>query len=342
MSSLWVKNETINKTIEYQRPSPTYDTYSKNNAQKRFPLINSIYFKQTHPIKRISLFTFPGNKASMSGSMSLEAAVILPLLLFFFFNLISLIEIFRLHGNLELALWETGNRIAVYSHAYREITELFLPQESLQEDGEDGNILNNLQGIALSYLYVKNQIIEYTGEDYLKRSPLAKGIDGLNFLESTFLKEDDCIDIIVTYQVSPLYPIPGYNPFRIANRYYARAWTGYEITETNDGTIASDYVYVTETGSVYHETTDCSHLRLTVQKVPKDNISNLRNEQNGHYYLCERCKEESNHAYVYITNFGTHYHYSSDCPGIKRTILSISRTAAASYRPCSRCAAGQQ
>ena len=50
----------------------------------------------------------------IKGSMTVEAAVVLPLFLFFFISLSSSVEMIRLHGNISLALMETGNKISYY------------------------------------------------------------------------------------------------------------------------------------------------------------------------------------------------------------------------------------
>ena len=53
---------------------------------------------------------------SVRGSMTVEAAVIIPLLLFLIWNLTSVMEMLRLHSRLELALWKYGKVMAVGSY----------------------------------------------------------------------------------------------------------------------------------------------------------------------------------------------------------------------------------
>ena len=114
MSSLWKCNLIMKlKTIQ-KDPSPKHDhnlsfAQSLDSFQHKHPpsLGNLLV-----PIKGISLFI--SKKEKVPASMTVEAAIVLPLFLFFFLNLMSSIEMIRLHGNLQLALWETGNRMTVY------------------------------------------------------------------------------------------------------------------------------------------------------------------------------------------------------------------------------------
>ncbi|MDL2301308.1 hypothetical protein LJC58_03030 [Lachnospiraceae bacterium OttesenSCG-928-D06] len=264
--------------------------------------------------------------------MTLEAAVVMPLLLFFFLNIMSSIEMIRLHGNLQLALWEAGNKMAVYAHAYDTLIE---------DDVSESFGFENFLGIATSYLYVRDEIIDYCGKDYLEQSPLRKGVESLHFWESEIMDKNDCINLIVTYQVAPPFSILGDAAFRMANQYYGRGFTGYDVIDAleDEGNMNYDYVYITETGSVYHETKDCSHLKIAVRAVRQGEALVMQNEDNKSYTLCLLCGKQPQVEEVYLTAAGERYHYISSCPGLKRTIFTILRTEADEYRPCSRCAA---
>ena len=50
--------------------------------------------------------------------MTVEAAILLPVFLFFFLNLLSFLEILRLHGKIEMGLWDVGSDLCLYSYAF--------------------------------------------------------------------------------------------------------------------------------------------------------------------------------------------------------------------------------
>lgn len=348
MSPLWERRAYKQPKTIPKRPSPKHENHILSFAQSLLSFQDKIFpnsFLSSKLIEGISLFIskMPKSKASMT----VEAAIVLPLFLFFFLNLTTSIELMRLHGNLQLALWETGNRMTVYGSILDDgaMTGEDLSQavegelENGRVDGEDigerGEETDSwwaeLAGIVWSYTYVKSQMVEYLGEDYLEQSPLTYGADGLQFVESNVYESQDCFEVVVTYSVSPLYSIVGFIPFRMSNRYYGHLWNGYEIPE------AEAYVYVAETGEVYHTSPDCTHLRLSVQRVDWQEALAARNNRGQKYMACEKCCEESVGQSVYITEEGNCYHRVSDCSGLKRTIACLPISEVEQLRICQRC-----
>lgn len=292
-------------------------------------------------IERVSLPAFLNKK--LAAGMTVEAALVLPLFIFFFVNLGCAMEMIRLHGNLQLALWNVGNRMCIYGYAAEQADEInHTVSESTKENHE---WWNTLADIALTGIYVKNQVVHYVGESYLEASPLSNGTGSLQFWKSEILgKEDsvvsgDVVDIILTYQVSPWLDIPFVKPFRMSNRYYGRQWTGYDVTSNVSGDQnAQDVVYITQNGSVYHESLECTHLKLSIQEVSLEEAKTARNESGGRYQECAKCKNKAFQGTVFVGRDGDCYHYDRECSGLKRTIYTITRQQASGYRPCSRCA----
>lgn len=311
-------------------PSPTHRNFFADSARnpttslgggKHCPSVMNC------PIKGTSLFAFL-SKAVTAG-MTVEASIVLPLFLFFFLNLGCAIEMIRLHGNLQLALWQIGSRMSVYGYA--------LDSGEMPENGDGW--WRDLAGAVVSATYVKGQVIDSAGADYLDSSPLTNGADGLQLWESEIFGPDDEIDIVVTYSVSPWNRLIGFLPFRMANRYYAHIWNGYRLSGDGAAQDTTRIVYVTETGTVYHVSMECTHLQLSVQQIPAAGIEEARNQGGGRYYPCERCTGGGTPAVFYITNEGNRYHYDRGCSGLKRTVstMTIEQAQEAGYRPCSRC-----
>ncbi len=340
VSSLWKTNmvNAVKRHIKWE-PSPTLQMF-----RRKLSLTRGLRFMSC--IKRKPLFHLPGkggsqvgevlyDKYSFSGSMTVEAAVIIPMFLFFFVNLMSAIEMIRLHSRLELALWENGRIMAVSGYAYDRI--FGEEGDKVSADAKWDEVILEIGTAFLSDFALYNAVTDDVGEDYLKESPLTYGKKGLVFLEST-IGEDDCIDVKVTYQVSPVFRIPAFTSFRMTNRYYARAWTGYPVnSEEGDGEEINS-VYVTPYGEVYHVRRDCSYLMRNISAVTLSEVYNARNDNGERYVLCLICGG-SGQEIVYLTPDGSRYHERLDCSGLKRTIITVKRvTAQAKYRPCSKCA----
>lgn len=316
MSPLW-SGMQLKTTKITKKPSPTNQTSTVGFAQS--PGIQSggrdrRKFPKNCAIEGISL---PISwQKDMEAGMTVEAAVILPLFLFFLINLSCAIELIRLHGNLQLALWDTCSRLAIYGYAL--------------DDNDAASLF--------SVFYIRDQLVKYVGEDYLDNAPLEKGDQSLTFWESDIFSSQDEMDVIVTYQVSPWSSMAGFLSFRMANRYYTHIWTGYGIPDDPEESLrAVDVVYMTENGSVYHEDRGCTHLQLSVHQVSRAEALSGKNQWGERYSPCEKCDPEATDQTLYITDEGNRYHANRDCSGLKRTVFSVPRSRVEGYRACSRC-----
>lgn len=280
-------------------------------------------------IKGMSLFSFEKYRAgSRSGSMTVEAAIVLPLFLFFLLNILGIIEIYRLHSTLLAALRETGRELSVYAYAYKTITK---------EENDEG-LEALLENVAFSYLYVRERVENLAGKEYLDHSPLTKGKEGIWYTDSSILQQGDIIDLVASYQISPFIGIAGFSPARFYCRYYGRAWTGYEVaSEGGTNQNGEEYVYVAENAEVYHLSRECTHIRLSISECEFADLEILRNESGRKYTPCELCVTFSD-GILYIGRNGDRYHQNLNCSGLKRTITVMLRSEAEKqYRMCSRC-----
>lgn len=276
------------------------------------------------------MLSFLDRKRTRNGAqagMTLEAAVALPVFLYFFLNLLSVIEIYRLQGTLLYALREVGQSLSMYAYAY----------DKLIDPGEDSGIEALIEDAAFSYLYVKGRVEELAGADYLDNSPLTDGKAGIIYLDSSIMQESDIIDLVLSYQISPLIQMVCFEPVWFHSRYYGRGWTGYAVEGGEEAGEKTDYVYVTEYAEVYHTDRDCSHIRLTITECYAWELPALRNIYGSKYTACEKCAGSERDKY-YVAEAGDCYHVSPDCSGLKRNVFKISRAEAEHhYRKCTRC-----
>lgn len=311
-----------------QKYSKSFQAYSPIFRMCVFPGCasdQSSVFDRTKSGKTAVRKTSPTPFPALRASMTLEAAIVLPLFLFFVLNLLSAIEMLRLHGNLTWALHETGGKLAIYGHAYGQA----------MPDG-DGPA-DALGDVVFSYLYIREKIKDTLGERYLRTSPL-RGRAGILFSRADIM-EDDRIDLVITYGMKLPFAMGELGEIRTYNCYYARAWTGYDVAGIAEHPEeAGAYVYVTETGGVYHSRRNCGHLTRHVRSAPREEAALLRNESGQRYTACARCGEGEEEI-IFVTEDGNRYHGDRACGGLKRTIYAISAEAAAQrgYPPCSQC-----
>lgn len=301
------------KEIFQKVPSPRqnrfYEKCMRFSSGKHFPMT---------VVKRTRMFI--SCMGQSKAGMTVEASLVLPLFLLFFVSLGSAIEMIRLHSNMELALYDTGKSMSIYGYAVTDGKEI-------------GHVLSNF--------YAESQVIQYLGEEYLDESPIVGGAEGLDFSQSELGDVHGYMEIVVTYQVSPVTGMALFGDFRMMNRYYGHIWSGYKLP---DGGVRG-VVYIAENGNVYHQSKDCTHLSLSVRKTTKGALKRSNNNEGKRYLACDRCVREKtvlNEDLVYVTGEGDCFHIIRECPGLKRTVYAVPEAQKERFRPCSRCAYGNQ
>lgn len=293
---------------------------NKNNSTANSLRTYLDVLHQTGPIKRVSSFT----SWKLKASMTVEAAFALPLFLFFIVNMISIINIIGVQSRFNAALHQVGNKMAFYGYAYEKAAGDILP---------DG-----VASVMLTRLYARQEIMDYVGIEYLNQSCIKNGAVGIKFDGTSIMENNDIVEICLNYQVLPLFKILGFDSFDVSQRYYGRAWTGYDVeVGISDFTQDDPMVYVTETGTVYHTNRNCTYLNPTVTAVDADGIADKRNQSGGKYYPCEICGSGNMQGTVYITTQGSSYHTMINCSGLKRTIYTIPLSQVGGRGRCSRC-----
>ncbi len=258
--------------------------------------------------------------APLRGSLTVEAAVVLPLFLFFMIAVMQYGRVMETAVKLGTALSETGKKMAMSAYISR-------------YGGDTGEVTELIAGV-LSAVYAQHEVLEGAGD--------TSSVKNANMALSSFLQEDEMIDLVLTYQVkSPVSIISLPGNFFI-QKAQVRAWTGRvppEEGSNGEEESSSEMVYVTATGSVYHEDADCTHLKLSVHTISVAELATQRNNSGGIYHACEKCGGGSG-SIVYITKEGNRYHSSLECSGLKRTVRQISKEEAGTMRACTKCGTG--
>ena len=269
--------------------------------------------------KRVSRNIFKSCKASMT----LEAAFAVPLFLFAVFNLYAAVSLITLHVRIETAMHQTGLSMARTAYAYHKAA-----------DGYDF-LESETAGTLFNLLYVGEKVKESVGESYLNQVEIAGGAEGISFLQSS-VTEPDVLDLVAVYRPHMLFLPESFSSFQMVNRVRLKKWTGYD--NTAESAISKEQVvYVAESGSVYHRFRECSHLRLTICRVTKEEIPKRRNQSGAVYSACELCAGNASGNDWYITEDGNRYHTTLNCSGLKRTVYEIPLSQAIGMAACSRC-----
>ena len=254
------------------------------------------------------------------GSLTVEAACILPVFLGCILAVFSV-----MHG--------VRSELCVYTGIWEAAEETALNAILVQEEREGaGQVL----GAGALGLYGRTQVSERLNGDQAGEAVIKGGRGGISFLGSSVL-DQEMIRIQASYGLGLSACSPVFIDIPVSIQASVRAWTGRTSSAEGEGTQSQETkVYVTATGSVYHLDEQCTHIRLSVRRVALSEVQSLRNQGGGKYHPCESCKEAFGDM-VYITDTGNRYHSTASCRGLKRGVMEIPLSELEGWQACKRC-----
>lgn len=265
------------------------------------------------------------DRKKIQAAMTVEASLLLPLFLLLFMNLLSVIEVYRIHSSVAASLWERGREEAVGVYLRKQAAEaVMMPGES------GGEELQMLLGSFTGQARITKNLNTYPVWEKI----VTGGKAGFGVSEK--IEEDGTVRIDCIYRIHPLFAALTPVTKVLENHYCGHAWVGYLHSGREDGE-EECYVYITETGTVYHRNRCCSYLNPSIRQVQAREIGSLRNSGGAVYYACSLCNSSGTGGVYYITDYGTCYHTSIACSGLKRTIYEVKLSETGGRGACSKC-----
>lgn len=266
--------------------------------------------KNCHSSRRVSPCILPISdkcKRTSRGSVTLEAALAVPMFFLAVLSLFYMMEVMSIRTSIRSGMQYAGKKYAreAYVKPVVSIT-------SLEQD-----------------------IVKAIGSDRLNRSIVEGGSSGIQCLNSRMSYATAVLELKVTYYVKLPIPIFHAPAVKMQEELKVKGWKGY--VKNGFSGQDSETVYITETGMVYHRDYHCNYLELSIRMVPQEDVADLRNESQGKYYACEHCMGNDTPKALYITDYGDRYHSSLSCSGLKRTIYAVPLSEAAGKGACSKC-----
>lgn len=201
-----------------------------------------------HNTGKMSVFT------PLKGSMTVEAAMAVPIFFFAVICLIYLFEIMAIQTAVQSGLQYAGKIIMEESYPLA----------------------------VINPASVEEKVVNAIGAERMERSILEGGSTGIDCSGSYMSLGTGIGKLKAEYQIR--IPVPFFYTDGITRTESIRikAWTGYEkgIPDISK----EDTVYVTETGLVYHKDYHCTYLDLSIRRVEFSTIDSLRNTDGGKYY----------------------------------------------------------
>jgi hypothetical protein len=251
-------------------------------------------------------------------SATLEAALVLPLYIYAVLAVTYLLQILNIKAAVRNALYEDVRQLSRYA---------VVAAES-----------KTVSSVMYEQL-ARKFLLENLSDSFFENSGITGGKWGISFGGSSFLKENNEITVRVTYYLKNPFDIFGIGKTKISQQFTGRAWLG-ETTAEYESTDEKK-VYITQEGSVYHESKSCSYLNLSIVSISFDSVGLRRNADGSKYYACEQCAGGVKPSTVYITSYGNRYHTDRNCSGLKRSVFCVPLSEASDRRACKKCGKGE-
>lgn len=283
------------------KTQPIKQTHKNYRKEKDSSLTN--HFIKILPIQSERASTF-----ASKGSITLEAAVVIPIFFFAVLCLVYLLEMMAIQTTLHHAMHSVGKEIAQAAYS----------------------------SPMISTYGIEQHLIKTVGEERLNKSMIAGGAKGLDCSKSRSDWNTTVMDLSVCYDLEiPVlfFRIPVLSREETLR---VKGWTGY-VAGAN-GAQKEEVVYVTDYGLVYHQDMYCTYLELSIKAVRPEDVESLRNQTGGKYSPCEYCGgKEIEGNRMYVTDYGDRYHGSLDCSRIKRNIYAVPLNEVYGLGGCSKC-----
>ncbi len=272
----------------------------------------------------------------------------LPIFLIVLIGFLFYFQLMTLQLRISSGLDAAGQNISTVYHLENVIPGLF----SSGDTDDDSDVMDTIKTYAgklietgVTSAYVKYELTEYVGEDFLDNSCISGGSDGLVCYASV---NGGTLDVRAIYSVSiPLLPERLFS-FSVTQRLTRHMWVGVSADTSDDDSDTdgdetdSDTVYITKYGTVYHLYKDCSALKRSIKSCSYATIDQQTNSSGSHYTACELCIHGNANAIVYVTTDGTKYHNSSSCSALVRYIEEVKLSEVGDKGLCSFCKKRQE
>ncbi len=275
--------------------------------------------------------------ASLSASLTIEAALALTLFMFTVILLSVPMEILDTQRKVQTVLETTGRELEwlVYktSHkvhqAEKETANSSGENENL--DGIDFDIWVEVPSNLLVQAYLKEKIQAAAGNRVFDIKCDASSVSA----------DGEWIDLRATYQVRLPFSIFSLNHVKLSSRSRKRVWIGVDggyFSKNMNSDKDEEWVYIGRDSTRFHISESCHYISNQITTVAYENVGNLKNAAGVRYKACARCGGyASSGGMAYILPSGKVYHGRQDCSSLSYYVQKVRRSDVEYLGICSYC-----
>lgn len=212
------------------------------------------------------MLVFKINNMKLKGSMTVEAALALPIFIFFIINLLSIIISYEKFCN---KLKDTHSKVlelSKYAYSYQELVG-----NEMSTIGDLVKIepLIDIVGYKKKYVVVKLTARNWTGYDVLSGSDIGNIEEYVYVTEhgQVYHKDRGCRHLKISIRVVSIDDL-SIERNESGGRYYS--------CEQCNGDFGTGIVFITDYGDRYHSNSVCSSLKRTINTIPIKEAASYR------------------------------------------------------------------
>ena len=266
------------------------------------------------------------------GSLTLEAALCFPLVVFFCVILIMPMILMDRQRQIQAAVESVGEEISQYAY----VSYLY---KSGKGETLDVSGTNEREGSQL----LEKVTAAYAVES-VKRKISEQWVRDLSFY-GTQITEDEMLQIIMKYKMPLPFSLFGQDSVDVETVCSRRLWTGADgergKKKAETGEQDERMVYIGKSSTRYHLQSTCHYLFHNLTQIHSDDLVSIRNQDGKKYKPCSACKSSENAGPYYVLPYGTSYHSREDCRSLTAYVQEVPLRQVEYLGPCSYCAGGR-
>ena len=293
-------------------------------------------------------------RRALSASLTLEAALALPLFLFAMYILILPMRMLRTSRSMQTACEEVCQAAAQGVYVIRSGTSA---AEALPGAPGAAETIARLAGLSSGGGETRDSASEsaehlrgyLTGNAlgaYAAQRARAAAGDGyaehVLSLRSSCLSDGETITLTLDYDYRLPFTVFGLGSIHQSVTASRRAWLGadpsWDPSKAPEPAEEEDpIVYVGRDSTRYHRTASCHYLSNSMTPVPFSTVGLQRNRFGKHYAPCSRCAKGVTGGTVYILDGGTSYHADMNCSALAAYARAVRLSTVSHLGKCSYC-----
>ena len=270
---------------------------------------------------------------SLNASLTLEASLVLPLLIFASVCLMLPARIMMTERKMQAGLEAVGEELSQYAYLLDSVERGNLG--SIPGAGEAALAFCQNAAAVAAPIYAYGKTMDYCD---------TARVSHVSMLGSSIREDGETLDLVMEYDISFPFPVLGLSSLHRTVRSRRRCWIGREGrygADANAGDEDEQIVYVGKNSTRYHPDRSCHYLSNKLTAVAWESVSGKRNTDGSKYYPCASCaKNAGKGSTVYIMPSGGRYHTMQDCNAIMAYVRAVKLKEVKHLGTCSYCGGG--